>query len=178
MAVPNGLAQPQDWLERQQVAGLILSGGNDLSHLPGASNVSNARDRTEHALLALASRRRLPVLAVCRGMQMLNHFLGGNLRPVSGHVGCMHAVSAIGTDELFAAYGEVNSFHNWGISSADLAPGLLARVQAEDGSIEAAVHETLPWIGVMWHPERPSANTEQDTALIRHLFSSKDTPCA
>jgi len=178
VAVPNGLAQPQDWLERQQVAGLILSGGNDLSHLPGASNASMARDRTEQALLTLARSRQLPVLAVCRGMQMLNHFLGGGLRPVSGHVGCMHAVSAIGTDELFAAYSEVNSFHNWGIARVDLAPGLLARVQADDGSVEAAVHETLPWTGVMWHPERPSANAEQDATLIRHLFSSKDTPCA
>lgn len=178
LALPNGLADPQEWARRQHVEGLILSGGNDLSHLPGASNVAAERDHTEQALLAFARARQLPVLGVCRGMQMLNSFLGGSLRQVHGHAGCMHPVSAVTSDERFALYREVNSFHNWGIAQTDLAPGLLARVQADDGSIEAAVHETLPWIGIMWHPERPSANAAPDAALIRHLFSSKDTPCA
>ncbi|HCN45523.1 MAG TPA: glutamine amidotransferase [Pseudomonas sp.] len=176
--VPNGLAQPQQWFERQKVSGLILSGGNDLCHLPGASNASLERDRTEHTLLSLARDRDLPVLGVCRGMQMLNHFLGGDLAPLSGHAGCMHDVSAVSTDARFAGYAEVNSFHNWGIAQAGLAPDLHARVVAADGSIEAAVHQTLPWIAIMWHPERPSANAGLDAALIRHLFFRKDTPCA
>ncbi|MGE8406132.1 MAG: gamma-glutamyl-gamma-aminobutyrate hydrolase family protein [Pseudomonas sp.] len=176
--VPNGLAAPAEWLKRQHVDGLILSGGNDLSHLPGATNASAERDSTETALLHWARAQRLAVLGVCRGMQMLNHFLGGTLSPVQGHAGCMHDVSSLDNDALFRGYANVNSFHDWGIGATDLAQSLTARVQAHDGSIEAAVHHQLPWIGIMWHPERPSANAAHDVRLIHHLFSNKDTPCA
>ncbi|MBM3111551.1 gamma-glutamyl-gamma-aminobutyrate hydrolase family protein [Pseudomonas arcuscaelestis] len=172
--VPNGLAQPDAWLERQNVSGLILSGGNDLSHLPNATNISVERDRTETTLLSVAHAQRLPVLAVCRGMQMLNHFLGGSMTPITGHAGCMHSVSSLETDEHFSQYTEVNSFHNWGIAPDDLAKNLNARIRAGDGSIEAAVHEELPWTAIMWHPERPSGNGDHDARLIRHLFSIKD----
>ncbi|HEY1027957.1 MAG TPA: gamma-glutamyl-gamma-aminobutyrate hydrolase family protein [Pseudomonas sp.] len=178
LPVPNGLARPDAWLERQDICGLILSGGNDLSHQPGAQNASLERDRTEMALLSLARAHRLPVLAVCRGMQMLNHFLGGRLVPVSGHAGCFHPVSALARDPRFDRYSEVNSFHNWGIGLEELAPDLTPMVQADDRSIEAAIHQTLPWIGIMWHPERPSDNAERDARLILHLFSAKDQPCA
>ncbi|MEE1925398.1 gamma-glutamyl-gamma-aminobutyrate hydrolase family protein [Pseudomonas sp. 148P] len=176
--VPNGLADPAAWLLRQGIEGLILSGGNDLAHLPAASNTAAERDSTETTLLSQAESRRLPVLAVCRGLQMLNHFLGGELVPLSGHAGCMHPVFPVGIDERFERYVEVNSFHNWGIAPGTLAPSLLARVRAADESIEAVTHEDLPWVGIMWHPERPSSNAAADSRLIRHLFSCKDQPCA
>jgi len=176
--VPNGLADPGAWLQRQRIVGLILSGGNDLAHLPAASNTAAERDATETALLSLAQSRQLPVLGVCRGLQMLNHFLGGNLVPLSGHAGCMHPVHSLGVDERFGQYAEVNSFHNWGITPNSLAPDLLACVRATDGSVEAAIHRQLPWVGIMWHPERPSNNAIADGHLIRHLFSCKDLPCA
>ncbi|MHA6194160.1 gamma-glutamyl-gamma-aminobutyrate hydrolase family protein [Pseudomonas wadenswilerensis] len=176
--VPNGLADPGAWLLRQGIQGLILSGGNDLAHLPAASNSAAERDATETALLTLAQSRRLPVFGVCRGLQMLNHFLGGKLISLSGHAGCMHSVFPLGIDERFERYVEVNSFHNWGIAPNTLAPSLLAKVRAADGSIEAVTHEYLPWIGIMWHPERPSTNVDADSHLIRHLFSCKEQPCA
>ncbi|MEE1905364.1 gamma-glutamyl-gamma-aminobutyrate hydrolase family protein, partial [Pseudomonas inefficax] len=78
------------------------------------------RDSTETTLLSQAESRRLPVLAVCRGLQMLNHFLGGELVPLSGHAGCMHPVFPVGIDERFERYVEVNSFHNWGIAPREV----------------------------------------------------------
>ena len=176
--VPNGLLSADRWFERQNVAGLILSGGNDLAHLPAAVNSSPERDATETALLARARDMNLPVLAVCRGMQMLNHFLGGSLTALSGHVSCTHTISVIEQAPLLADYREVNSFHGWGIQPKDLAENLLAQAWADDGSIEAFVHRQLPWTAIMWHPERPSANAILDAKLIRHIFFSKDTPCA
>lgn len=176
--VPNGMLSVGGWFERQNVGGLILSGGNDLAHLPGAASASPQRDATEATLLAKARDMKLPVLAVCRGMQMLNHFLGGNLTPVSGHVNCLHAINVSVDAPLLSAYRQVNSFHSWGIQPDDLAENLLAQAWADDGSIEAVVHNQLPWTAIMWHPERPSANATHDAQLICQLFFGKDTPCA
>lgn len=168
--VSNGLKNPEQWLQRQNVSGLILSGGNDLAHLPEAINSSPERDFTEMSLLAHAQVVRLPVLGVCRGMQMLNHYLGGRLTPVNGHAGCLHAVHSHESTNQFLEYVEVNSFHNWGMQLSDLAECLLMQVQAFDGSIESFTHRQLPWMGIMWHPERPSSNLEADGQLIRHHF--------
>lgn len=176
--VPNGLRNPGDWLVRQSVTGLVLSGGNDLAHLPGAVNFSLERDLTEAALLAKAQELQLPVLGICRGMQALNHFLGGSITPLPGHVNCVHGVIASTQCEQFSAYEQVNSFHSWGIFPGDLADNLLPRVWALDGSIEAFVHDQLPWAAIMWHPERPSVNTTHDARLIRKLLLGKDIPCA
>jgi putative glutamine amidotransferase len=175
---PNGLRCPGDWLVRQEVEGLILSGGNDLAHLPNAVNFSPERDFTEAALLTKAQELNLPVLGVCRGMQALNHFLGGGLTPLIGHVNCLHGVHSSAQSGQFSAYRQVNSFHSWGINPDNLAENLLAQVWADDGSIEAFVHNQLPWTAIMWHPERPSSNTTHDVRLIRQLFFGKDTPCA
>jgi putative glutamine amidotransferase len=168
--VPNGLKNPKDWLLRQNVAGLILSGGNDLSHLPDAQNCSPERDFTEISLLLHAQKVLLPVLGVCRGMQMLNHFLGGTLTTLDGHAGGLHSIHSLSPSALFSTYLQVNSFHGWGIERSNLAENLQVHVEANDGSIEAFIHNQLPWMGIMWHPERPSSNLEADGQLIRHLF--------
>ncbi|USW02758.1 gamma-glutamyl-gamma-aminobutyrate hydrolase family protein [Pseudomonas pergaminensis] len=175
--VPNGMSSVDGWFERQNIAGLVLSGGNDLTHLPGAANASPERDKTETTLLSKAMAMSLPVLAVCRGMQMLNHFLGGSLTRLSGHANGAHAIFVSDQTPLMGEYREVNSFHTWGIQPEDLAENLLAQAWAHDGSIEAFIHTQLPWTAIMWHPERPSANPTRDAKLIRQLFFSKDTPC-
>jgi putative glutamine amidotransferase len=92
--VPNGLVRPHvpaangacpltDWLDALAPAAVILSGGNDIGAAP-------ARDATETILLDWAIVRRLPVLGICRGMQMLAHVAGGQLRQVVGHVRSRH----------------------------------------------------------------------------------------
>jgi len=140
-------------IERFGLTALLLTGGNDLGTAP-------ERDALEGALLDQARERGLPVLGVCRGLQMMNAHLGGELARVAGHVAAPHAVLA--GDE---PYGEVNSFHGWGIEPTGLAAELEPLLHAPDGSVEAARHRRLPWTGVMWHPERDSP----DAALQREI---------
>lgn len=178
LPIPNNHSDIVSWAKRKQLDGLVLSGGNDLAHLPSAQHIAPERDTTEQALLDWASKVMIPVLGVCRGMQMLNVWLGGKLEPVVGHVACRHLVwpcenIQLSYAELFGYY-EVNSFHNWCITPSGLAVNLVPYVKASDGSIEAFMHATLPWVGVMWHPERNNEDsTALDLALLQYLFNQE-----
>lgn len=124
---------------------IVLSGGNDLGTAP-------ERDQTEAQLIDYAASHGLPLLAVCRGMQMLQHYFGGALAPVTGHVACSHTIQGAPGQNLPSL--NVNSYHNWGIHHDALADELQALYLHADGTVEAARHRRLPWLAVMWHPER------------------------
>jgi len=84
--VPNALGGAiRDWLAVVHPAAVVLSGGNDIGQCA-------ERDDTELALLAYAQERQLPVLGICRGMQMLAHWSGTGLHPVEGHVRTRHCL--------------------------------------------------------------------------------------
>jgi len=171
--VPNDLKHTLAWIERQGVSGLILSGGNDLADLPDALNPAPERDATEQILLQWASSRSMPVLGVCRGMQMMNLFLGGSLCTLEGHVASHHTLLVAEHDELFSHHGEVNSYHNRGMMAGDLADELQLRARADgDNSVEAVSHKSLPWVGIMWHPERELPFHNSDITLIDTVFRS------
>lgn len=174
--IPNSLSDVEGWLHSSGIEGLILSGGNDLSQLPGAGNASVERDETEVAVLAFARQRKWPVIGVCRGLQMMNVWLGGQLAPVSGHTAVRHPLTlAEGAETCFHVYREVNSFHNWGIAPGGLAGDLVPQLLSPEGNIEAFTHRLLPWFGIMWHPEREAPFSEHDRQLFKRIF--RGTPC-
>ena len=139
---------------------LLLSGGNDIGEFP-------ARDATEGFLLEWAQTRRIPVLGICRGLQMMAVAAGTALVPLEGHVGIRHNLNFARLEENRP--GGVNSFHNWGL--AGCPDGYQVTATAEDGSIEAIRHTDLPWEGWMWHPERETPLAEADTRNLQRLFN-------
>ncbi len=165
-------AQADDVLSA--VAGLVLTGGEDVhpasyGESPHArlEETDQARDAVEIALYRTARARRLPVLAICRGIQLVNVAEGGSLyqdlpsekpSPVN-HVDPKgrHALRIEPTSLLHRTIGDpasVNSRHHQAVKQ--LAAGLRAVAWAEDGIIEGAepVDRTAPWLlGVQWHPE-------------------------
>jgi len=157
------------------VSGLVLTGGEDVAParygaVPHAAldAADTDRDAIEVALFAAARTRGLPVLAICRGIQLVNVALGGTLfqhlpeeRP-----GPIDHADAHGTHELEIApdtlmhrtlhtlRARVNSRHHQAVR--DLAPGLKASAWAPDGVIEGAEPASAaePWLlAVQWHPE-------------------------
>lgn len=153
---------------------LVLSGGADIDprHYraqphPKLGTVEAERDASELALFAEAVRRDLPVLAICRGLQLVNVALGGTLwqdlpsellaHPQSGpRTERIHPVDIAAGSRLAEALGttrtDVNSFHHQAIR--DLAPGLRASAHAPDGVIEGIEGTGDHWLlGVQWHPE-------------------------
>ncbi len=169
--VPNTIDEPERWADSLGMEGLVLSGGNDLASLAGAINAAPERDRTEGALLAWAEARSVPVLGICRGLQMINIYHGGSLIRIEQHAGTRHRVQ-ISPDCGWLPFSApvVNSFHNWGLSEAGVGTGLVAAALAEDGTVEALQHRSLPVYGVMWHPERESSLQQHDRRMLQSIF--------
>jgi len=82
--VPNQLDDPAAWVVELGITGLVLTGGNDLADVVGAKGTAPERDETEYRLLELAIDRSWPVLAVCRGLQLLVRHQGGITVPSKG----------------------------------------------------------------------------------------------
>lgn len=156
--VPNILSESglSEWLRHVQPQCVVLSGGNDLG-------CNEERDRTEVALLQYASERHLPLLGICRGMQMMGHWHQVPLKRVQGHVGSRHVLTG-------QIAGDANSYHVYALSACPSGYRVLAR--SEDGAIEAIGHGTLPWEGWMWHPEREVEFLVRDIRRLQGLFNA------
>jgi len=177
LIVPPSLSPHQARAIVDSVAGLLLSGGEDVDPaLYGAARhpltqaAHAGRDTTERALVDAARAARRPVLAICRGMQLLNVALGGTLvqdlateRPGAlvhprddERTARVHDVAIVPGSRLAAATGDlafgVNSLHHQAVDR--LAPVLRATAHAGDGVIEAAETGDDWWVlAVQWHPE-------------------------
>jgi putative glutamine amidotransferase len=176
----EGLEETLDVLD-----GLLLSGGADLdpgsygaeAH-PETNGVRPDRDRAELALLEGALARDMPVLAVCRGSQVLNVACGGDLvqhlPEVVGHEGhkqvpgvfADHDVDVLPKTRLHEVIGEhapVKSHHHQGYGR--LGEGLRKAARADDGTVEAIEDPSRRFaLGVLWHPEEG-----EDAALFQAL---------
>jgi len=161
LPLPNQATLAPRLFEALALDAIILSGGNDPGDAP-------ERDAMERAALQWAAEQGVPVVGICRGMQMINLYCGGSLQAVDGHVGSRHPLNERAA--LLADIEEVNSYHHFGIRDEGLAAGLQVLARAADGSIEAIRHNTLPWSGLMWHPEREQPLREAEVILLRHLL--------
>jgi putative glutamine amidotransferase len=154
--------------------GIIFSGGSDLDPAtyghdphPETKGIVEERDRGELALLHAALSRDMPVLAVCRGSQVLNVALGGDLvqhlPDVVGHDEHKHTPGEYadhdvtleaGTrlEALLGDHAPVKSHHHQGFGR--LGSGLREAAHAEDGTVEALEDPSRRFaLGVLWHPE-------------------------
>jgi len=163
--------------------GLLLTGGEDIhpswygaDPSPLLSPPSQERDLFELALFAVARQRELPILGICRGIQLINVAMGGTLfqdlpserpgsvdhSPLGARDSRSHPVriqpGSRAAAALEATSVTVNSVHHQAIK--DLAPGLVASGWTNDGLIEAAESGAgASWIlAVQWHPEEMHAD--------------------
>jgi putative glutamine amidotransferase len=172
-------AEPESVID--SIQGLLLPGGGDVEPArygaeqhPETDGIRPALDALEVELLRLARDRALPVLAICRGHQLVNVALGGALHQHidgDGHraIPCdapswewesrWHTVRIEPDSRLAALVGggelRVNSRHHQGVRPELLARGMRAVAFSPDGFIEASEARDGSWLlSVQWHPER------------------------
>lgn len=162
-----------------RIDGLLLTGGGDVDPTLYGSEptkemygIDPKRDRFEIALVREAHRRKMPVLAICRGIQILNVALGGTLiEDIPDEIGSSQSHAEIG-DRVYETYQNVriddscglaalvgttelgvNSIHHQALRR--VADGIHPVAWADDGVIEAIEADDADWplIGVQWHPE-------------------------
>lgn len=183
---PGGL----DFIRRCDA--LVLTGGGDISpDFYGAAAdesihaVHPDRDAAEIGLARAAIAQGLPLLGICRGMQILNVALGGTLHldlpktvgtyvphRSNSHAPVAHSVEILAGSTLARILGKnqacISSWHHQAV--AVLAPGLRASAQAADGVIEAVeMTENPDVLAVQWHPEHTCADDPAQQALFRWL---------
>lgn len=162
----------------KESSGLLLTGGSDINparygkdaHLPYCKDIDEKRDEMELLVIQLAWKDKLPILGICRGLQILNVAFKGTLIPDipefskstvphSGSEDVYHRVNVREKSQLFSLTGVsteiVNSSHHQAIDT--LARDFIAVAHGPDLIIEAieaepSVHPFC--IGVQWHPER------------------------
>jgi gamma-glutamyl-gamma-aminobutyrate hydrolase PuuD len=184
LLVPPGAAAEETL---DAVDGLIFSGGSDLDpELYGEEahaetvGVVRERDDFELELMRAALARDLPVLAICRGSQVLNVALGGGIEQhvpdrvaADTHketpgVFAEHDVDVLGGTKLASILGErtdVKSHHHQGFG--ELGAGLRESARADDGTVEALEDPNRRFtLGVLWHPEEG-----EDMALFEALVT-------
>ena len=180
------------------VSGLVLTGGEDVDPArygekrhEKVRSVNVARDATEAALIEEAKARGTPVLAICRGIQILNVALGGTLvqdissqcetgidhdedvprdsrsHEISIEPGSLIA-KAIGTD-----HARVNSFHHQSVKR--VADGMRVTARSPDGIIEGLESTDKDWwvMAVQWHPEEMTDSPEPWDRGLFKAFAEK-----
>jgi gamma-glutamyl-gamma-aminobutyrate hydrolase PuuD len=161
LPLPNVIEVALGMCSGSNVAGLVLKGGNDLAALGGDAP---ERDATENALLDAAESRGLPVLGVCRGMQLIQQRCAVPLQRVEGHVTRRQIIHIDGEPM------EVNSYHRF--AARESRPPLDVWAVAADGVVKAIRHTARPTTGIMWHPERNTPFAATDVALFRRIFKA------
>ena len=165
--LPNGLTDVTAWLKELPVAGVLLTGGNDLSLASNATNSAPEREQVEELVIQHALSHKLPILGACRGAQYLATRLGAAIHPIDGHVATRHELE---NSSDVALPQSVNPFHNFAISGDEFPSALQIIARSNQNSVEAFRSTDGLQCGIVWHPEREESFATEDIELFRRHF--------
>ncbi len=170
--IPSLGGEVERFLETWEIDAVILTGGNDIGSCP-------LRDETECRILDYCIALDLPVLGVCRGLELSQVYFGGELSvaPETHREGRVHEIESCeerGRRMLGGGRSVVPSFHAFGVRVADLHPELEAWAVSEDGFVEGLGCRSARLVAVQWHPERFLPDPSLGERLLRGLCNGWD----
>jgi putative glutamine amidotransferase len=173
-----------NWEDRlQNIQGILIPGGGDINpkwygEEPATDElygVDDLQDENDFSIAKYAFDNGIPVLAICRGFQLVNVLMGGSLvqNMESAH---RHHIHQVTIDKDAEGLGlsnpilESSCFHHQAIK--ELGSGLEVLARAEEGHVEAFKIESKAWsYGVQWHPEDNYTNNQQQMELFTKFVS-------
>jgi putative glutamine amidotransferase len=168
--VPNHTGFIQKFLSKNQVSGILFTGGNSLVKYGGNAP---ERDQVEYFLLDWAIKNNKPLLGVCRGMQVIQDYFDNDLQYVSGHVNTKHLLKIHEEHKLtniLRKLNRVNAFHDLG--SKQVTGDIVATASSNDGVVMAIEHKKHPIYGIMWHSEREKPFDKIEKEIFNRVFGS------
>lgn len=156
------------------IDGILLTGGNDLASC-SRGELSEKRDAQELDIISYAVENKIPIVGVCRGMQIIAEYFNCTFQKIAGHVAIEHGL-VVDQKSRFLKHlnslDKVNAFHNFAV---DTVPDeLLVSATDEMGVIKAIEHKELPIFAQMWHPERVSPFSQAEMSLISQALNWHD----
>lgn len=164
LLLPNDLILAAELLNHYRVAGILLTGGGDISALNGHKK---EREGVEEYLIELSIKNKLPLLGICRGMQKIQNYFGIKLQRVDGHIMDVQEIVVDGKKQV------INSYHNYGTTETN--QHLLVSARAHDNVVKAVNHQNYSISGIMWHPERCESFRNEDLNFFKKFYASSDT---
>ena len=179
--LPNSIKNVVKFYEINKCSGIILTGGDDISPSLYSKNGRQInknyykRDLNEKKLIKYSIDKKIPILGICRGFQIINVCLGGkltkdickitkNINPKKHKVYFTESFQK----EIKKKFIVANSYHNQGITELQLANKLNPLGFSHDGKlVEFYKHIKLPIIGIQWHPERENFSKSFDEYIFK-----------
>jgi gamma-glutamyl-gamma-aminobutyrate hydrolase PuuD len=164
--LPNLGTNTSEYAKYHGIEGIILSSGEDIG-------VNPVRDKSERDLIGYAIANQLPILGVCRGLQILYAQFGEPMLTTKNneHIASRHRVNLAGNLPFCHTQGEtmeVNSYH------CNLLTPPISNIQImasdDKGFVEGVIDQSKMVAGIMWHPEREKTCSNFDRALFNWLF--------
>ena len=148
-------------------SGLILAGGGDLYKYK-KNKVNKIRDNYEKKLFKYYYKKNKPILAICRGFQLIVDIYGIKLERINNHVRKFHSLKINRSKYIKDKSLKVNSYHNYCIR--DLPKNFIKISNTKDGSIEIAEHKSKKILCLMFHPERKMKSKKNILKSIKNFF--------
>ncbi len=162
--IPNSRYLSEKILKKIDI--LILSGGNDVV---SKKKDSILRNKIENNLINKAIKKKIPILGVCRGAQILNIKFGGKISKIKNQMRTRHNIYFYKNNFIKKKIFNVNSFHNYGIKYEDISKRFKIIATDSDKNVEMFASKKNKIIATMWHPEREK-NKKILTNLINKIF--------
>jgi gamma-glutamyl-gamma-aminobutyrate hydrolase PuuD len=160
LILPNNLTLAKKMISQIEVAGFVLTGGDDIKSISGSHS---KREKLEDFLIKLALKKNLPLLGVCRGMQKIQDHFKIPLKKISGHVKPKQTILINGKRCV------VNSFHDFATKENNDKEFEVFAI-ADDGVVKAIKHKKYKVFGIMWHPERMNPMRVEDIKFFVKIF--------